>query len=160
IVYTNPYGQVMLKAYKDVASGQQWVNFYQYDLQGRVVVAADPSAVLGYDDSYADLLHWNGSDYALMNDWQGLLYRYSYAATTTATETIPGDVAGMLQYTAIQHGEKTTGFLQEVDRYFQHTAGGATVSPVAMKTVYGNWNNNWWGGSVTTRGQPGTTTRG
>jgi RHS repeat-associated protein len=58
IVYTNAYGEVMLKAFHDTTTDQRWINFYKYDGSGRTVMAADPSAVSGYDDTHADLLHW------------------------------------------------------------------------------------------------------
>src|SRR5262249_14597452 len=56
IVYTNTYGQVMLSAFKEVATGNQWINFNQYDTSGRLILTASPSAVTGYNDTYADLL--------------------------------------------------------------------------------------------------------
>src|SRR5207249_2663169 len=49
-VYTNAYAQVMLKAH--TASGQTWATYYQYDAQGRLALAAAPSAVSGYSDAY------------------------------------------------------------------------------------------------------------
>src|SRR5262249_26743991 len=70
----------------------------------------------------------------------GLLDRYGYATTTTATDSVPGDVAGMLQWLAVQQGQNGNGDLQEVDRYYLHTAGGVTVTPLAMHSVYGSWD--------------------
>src|SRR5207248_602639 len=95
IAYTNPYGQVMLKSFKDTTTSDETVDFYEYDAAGRVIMHAAPSAVLDYDDTYADLLHWNSTNYALLSDTDGLLDRYGYASTTTATSTAPGDVAGL-----------------------------------------------------------------
>jgi YD repeat-containing protein len=138
IVYTNAYGEVMLKVLKDVTTGQQWCTFYQYDLQGRAVIKAEPSAVSGYNDTYADLMHWTGSNYEFLRDTQGLITLYGYASTTTATSSAPGNVAGRLLYTAIVRGDTTTPVLQEVYRYMQRTAGGVTVTPVAMDTVFRN----------------------
>jgi RHS repeat-associated protein len=138
VVYTNAYGEVMLKVFKEVSTGREWATFHQYDLQGREVLRAEPSAVSGYSEAYADLLHWTGTGYEFLRDTQGLITRYVYASTTTATETAPGDVAGLLQYTAVQRGETTTASLQQLTRYFQHTAGGATVWPVAMSTAFRN----------------------
>jgi RHS repeat-associated protein len=136
IVYTNAYGEIMLKAFKDTTSNLQEVTFYEYDYKGRVVLMADPSAVSGYDDTYADLLHSTGTSYAYLRDTAGMITLYGYATTTTATETDPGDVDGFLQYTAIVRGQTGTPALQELDRYYQHTDGGVTVTPLAMSTVF------------------------
>jgi RHS repeat-associated protein len=132
IVYTNAYGEVMLLALKDVSSGQQWVNFYEYNAQGQVVLAADPSAVAGYDDSYGDLLHWTGSGYQYLRDHAGLITLFGYAAATTATQVAPGDVAGYLQYTAVEQGQLGAIQLQEVLRYYYRWQGGAAGSSVAV----------------------------
>src|SRR5205823_1104459 len=81
---------------------------------------------------------WTGSSYEFLRDTQGLISLYGYATTTTATSTAPGDVAGRLKYTAIVRGETTTPALQELFRYIQRTAGGATVTVLAMDTVFRN----------------------
>jgi hypothetical protein len=148
IVYTNAYGEIMLKVFKEVGTGREWATFYQYDLQGRPVLVAEPSAVSGYNDAYADLLHWDGNDYEFLRDTQGLIHRYGFGTTTTATETDPGDVTGLLQYTASQRGETTTPSLQEVTRYFVRTAGGVAVYPVAMSTDFRNPSDTSPGGRL------------
>src|SRR5262249_41089160 len=46
IVYTNGFGEVMLRVYKDVGSGNLWDWFDEYDTNsGRLILAAMPSAV-------------------------------------------------------------------------------------------------------------------
>ena len=103
IVYTNAYGEVMLSVYEDTTTDQQWDTFYQYDGQGRCTLMASPSAVTGFDDSYPDLLNCEGdSGYQYLSDNSGLITLYSYASTTTATATTPGDVAGYQQSTSIR----------------------------------------------------------
>ena len=44
IVYTNHYGEVMLRVYKDVASGNTWKWFTQYDSSGRAILDRVPVA--------------------------------------------------------------------------------------------------------------------
>ena len=67
IVYTNHMGQVMLQVFHDTDTDDEWATYYRYDADGRVVLRAEPSAVSGYDEQYADLVHddgeatWNSS---------------------------------------------------------------------------------------------------
>ena len=61
-VYTNAYSDVMLDDHYDPASGLNTDEFYAYNSQGQLILDAAPSAVSGYNDSYADLLdNVNGS---------------------------------------------------------------------------------------------------
>src|SRR5262249_40533653 len=61
IVCTNAYGEIMLHVYYDVqGSGNKWEWFFKYDGSGRAVLIAQPSAVTGYNDTYADLLNYSG----------------------------------------------------------------------------------------------------
>ena len=122
IVYTNAYGEVMLEVYQDASSGLSWDTFYQYDGEGHVILAADPSAVTGYNDSYADLLHNVSGTYQYLSNSSGLITLYDYYTTTTATETTAGGVAGYLQDVKIQQGQPGTPMPQETWQYFAHTA--------------------------------------
>ena len=63
-----------------------------------------PSAVTGYSDSYADLLHNVSGNYQYLSDSSGLITMYDYYASTTATATTAGGVAGYLQDTKIAAG--------------------------------------------------------
>ena len=56
IVYTNAYGQVLLKVFRDGTSGQEWATYHRYDEQGREVLTAAPSAVASYSESQPDLV--------------------------------------------------------------------------------------------------------
>src|SRR5262249_17932253 len=138
IVYANGYGEVMLHVYHDASSGQEWYTFYKYDSSGRVILKADPTAVSGYSDSYADLLNNQNGNYQYLNDSSGLIENTTYSTSTTATETTAGGVAGYMQNTSVQYGELGTAILQSSMQYYQHTGGGLTVDPVATSTVYRN----------------------
>src|SRR5205085_491518 len=61
-----------------------------------------------------------------------------YYASTTAGEATAGGAANYLQDVKVQQGELGAGVLQEQWQYYAHTAGGATVNPVATDTVYRN----------------------
>jgi RHS repeat-associated protein len=136
IVYSNYAGEQMLSVFVDTTTGQQWETFYQYDSQGRVTLMANPSAVTGYDDSHADLLNNQAGHYQYLRDDSGLITRYDYSSTTTATETTPGGVTGYQQDRKIQRGQLGTPILQESMQYFTHTANNITVHPTATDTVY------------------------
>jgi hypothetical protein len=92
IVYTNAYGEVMLSIYHDTASNLNWPTFYQYDNQGRLLLQADPSAVLppapmdSYD-RHPDLLHDQGppSGYQYLAPAAGQIMRWDYFTITPTT---------------------------------------------------------------------------
>ncbi len=127
----------MLFVYHDTTSGLSWETFDKYDTQGRLIVTAQPSAVTGYNDTYADLLHGQGGNYQYLSDTAGLIQLTDYASSTTATSTAAGDVAGYVKDTKVQQGELGTAILQSSVQYIAHTGGG-TVYPVATQTVYRN----------------------
>jgi RHS repeat-associated protein len=139
-VYANAYGEEMLLAYTDTTTSQTWDTFYKYDSQGHVILTANPSAVTGYSDSYADLLHSVSGNYQYLSDSSGLIQTYDYYASTTATSSAAGGVAGYQQGGKLQQGELGTAILQSQAQYFQVTAGGATINPLATSTVYRNTN--------------------
>jgi hypothetical protein len=76
IVYANYAGQAMLTVLKD--GSDEWLRFYKYDSSGRVILAAEPSAISGYDDQYADLLHNVAGDYEYMRDDEGVVRTYAF----------------------------------------------------------------------------------
>jgi RHS repeat-associated protein len=138
-VYTNYAGEVMLKVFHDQSSGTNWETFYKYDTSGRVILKANPSAVSGYNDSFADLLDQTQvGDYGYLNATTGLIEVTDYYASTTAGETTAGGVAGYWQDTKLQQGKTGPLILQASTQYFAHNAGGLTVDPVATQTVYRN----------------------
>jgi hypothetical protein len=136
-VYTNAYGQVLLKVFTDSESEQSWISYYRYNDSGRLVLEASPSAVIGYDDSYSDLLHDDG-DYEYLSNDSGLITVYDYYTSTTATETTAGSVAGYQQSLSVQQGEEGTPILQSETEYFSRSCGGSTIYPVATETRYRN----------------------
>jgi YD repeat-containing protein len=137
-VYTNAYAEVMLRVYHDATSGLNWETFYKYDGLGHVILEADPSAVTGYDDTKADLLNSQSGLYQYLSNTGGKITLFDYYTTTTAGETTAGGAAGYLQDAKLEQGQQGTPILQETWQYFAHTAGGATINPVAADTVYRN----------------------
>ncbi|GIW76470.1 MAG: hypothetical protein KatS3mg104_1533 [Phycisphaerae bacterium] len=150
IVYTNGYGKIMLKAYKETATGNQWIEYWRYDANGRVIRRAAPSAVTGYDDAnYADLVNYNtGSNTAqYLSDSSGLIEIFEYGTSTTATSSVAGDVTGYLKSTSLQNGDTGTAVLQVSRTYIARTGGSNTIYPVASETIY---RNTGGGGGQTT----------
>jgi hypothetical protein len=146
--YSNAFGEVMLKVYTDTTTSQTWETFTKYDDLGRVELTAAPSAVTGYNDTYADLLNNTGGNYYFLSDSAGLIRTTTYATATTATTTTAGDAAGFVKQFAIQQGETGTSIPQEADTYIQRTASAATIYVPAAQTVYRN--DNGTGGETTT----------
>src|SRR5208283_2433295 len=68
----------------------------------------------------------------------GLVQIQDFYTTTTAGETTAGGVTGYLEDDKIQQGELGTPILQDSTQYFQQTANGIVVDPVATSTVYRN----------------------
>jgi hypothetical protein len=101
-VYTNTYGEVMLIDYEDTGTTQHWDTFNKFDSSGRLILTANPSAVTGYDDTYADLLNSVSGNYQFMSDSAGLVQTYDYYTSTTATSSTAGGVSGYYQDTVIQ----------------------------------------------------------
>ena len=77
-VYTNAYGEEMLLVYHDASSGLNWETFTKYDGQGQVALEADPSAVTGYNDAYADLLNSQNGLYQYLSDASGQITLFDY----------------------------------------------------------------------------------
>ena len=95
IVYSNYAGKTMLKA---IMSGTDyWCDFYKYDSNGFLILHAKPSAVSGFDEQYADLLHEVGGNYQYLRDNAGCIETYGYHSPT-----------GYLASTSIQNGELGT----------------------------------------------------
>src|SRR5579883_2482437 len=137
-VYTNAYAEVMLDDHYDPASGLNTDEFYAYNSQGQLILDAAPSAVSGYNDTYADLLDNVNGAYQYLNNNSGLLTRYDYYTTTTADETTAGGVVNYLEDAQIQQGQQGTLIPQETWQYYAHASGGQTLAPVATDTVYRN----------------------
>lgn len=138
IVYSNYAGEAMLTVFYDTTSLQKWESFNKYDSAGRAILRALPSAITGYDDTKSDLLNSVSNNYQYMSDNSGLVEITDYAASTTATSSTPGNVAGYLQDTKIKQGELGTAILTSAQQYIAHTANSITIYPPANTTGYRN----------------------
>jgi len=85
---------------------------------------ANPSAVIGYNDSQPDLA-------ITLRDDAGLIEETEYYTTTGG-----GAVTGYLAARKLRHGSTGTPVPQLTLEYTTHTAGGVTVHPVAKQITY------------------------
>lgn len=145
-VYSNVYGQPMLKVYKPSGGADEWKTFYKYDSDGRLVLKANPSAVSGYDENEADLLELVSGNYTYLRDGEGLIETIGYYSSTTATSSSAGGVDGYQQNWGIRRGETGTNVPQGEYTYIERS-GGATIYPLASSTKYRNTNGT--GGQTT-----------
>jgi RHS repeat-associated protein len=139
IVYSNYAAETMLFITKEVTTGKQWLQFYQYDGMGRPILAAEPSAITGFDETKPDLLNSVSGNYQYLSDTAGLIHRTSYGTSTTATATIAGNVAGYILQESCSQGE--TGALVPLHgmAYYSHAdSGGSVIYPQATDTIYRN----------------------
>jgi RHS repeat-associated protein len=136
-VYTNSGGEVMLNIFQ--SGSQQWLNYYEYDTSGRLVLQANPSAVTGYNTQFGDLMDQQMiGDYAYLSKYTGLVQVTDYYVGTFATETQPGGVDGYFEDSMLEQGRWGMQILQQTVQYYAHSVGAMTVYPVATSTVYRN----------------------
>jgi YD repeat-containing protein len=135
-VYTNYAGEVLLTDYRDTTTSQDWNTFDKYDPQGRNVLEAQPSAVTGYNDSYADLLHNQGGTYQYLSNNSGLITGTDYYTSTTASATSAGGVNGYFKDSFVEQGQQGTPIFLRARQYFLRSANSETVYPVASDTLY------------------------
>jgi RHS repeat-associated protein len=155
ITYSNAFGQEMLSVKQvlvDPANpalqGKQWGTFTAYDEStGLAVLQATPESVqlpadLSAIENYNDLLHKVGGNYQYLADDQGAITRTTYGTSSTASETLAGDVRGFVKDVVLSRGELGSAVPQMGYTYFSRSVnlGGATktVNPLASMTRYRN----------------------
>ncbi len=157
-VYTNAYGQIMLKAYTETASGNQWRDWYHYDSDGNQDRHATPAAVNGYSDANADLISYSGGTSTYLNNSAGLIEINEFSTSaTTATTSTAGDVLGYLKTQSISNGDTGTAIKLRDFTYISQSTNTAYY-PEASETTYDQTNGTGgrttgfaytWNGSAT-----------
>jgi RHS repeat-associated protein len=152
VVYTNYIGQILLKEL--ISGADSWINYYQFDSAAHRTLAANPSAVVGYDDTSANLS-------VTLNVSSGLIKVTDYYTTTGS-----GAAAGYVMQEALQQGISGTPVVLSDYAYTSQSAGGSTVYPISSLTIYRNddgtgavvtnYDYTWYSG--TTQIQQKTTT--
>ncbi len=139
-VFTNAYGEVMLRDFHDSVSGSDWDYFTEFDSAGRPILTAQPSAVTGYSSTYSDLLHKTSGNYQYLSNSAGLLLLTAYYTSTTATGTSAGGVTGDIEESEVEQGQTGTAVETEAYQYYNYSATVSgttiTVDPVATDEVF------------------------
>ncbi|MEA2736293.1 MAG: hypothetical protein QOE14_2744 [Humisphaera sp.] len=131
VVYSNYAGQPMLRVHRAPpgdASARKWINFYRYNAESRLIWAAEPSAVTGYDDAFDDLLNFNTatSKYQYLRDADGLIGVTDYYVSTNPAT---GAAAGYVAAEKLRRGQLGSDVLLRSYTYTSHTdaASGQTI---------------------------------
>lgn len=138
IVFTNGYGQVMLFVQTGPGGTSPRATHYLYDSAGRVTRVVAPSAVINYNESFADLINQSSGYSDYIADQNGLVVNYGYNS------------AGLGTTISIQDGDKpsVSPQLQVTLAYVDHTlASGITLHNVSSVTTYAGTNGS---GAATT----------
>jgi RHS repeat-associated protein len=138
IVYTDYAGGVLLSAFKNVTTGDQWITYHHYNADGQLAWTAYPSAVTGYNDSYHDLLNFSLGTSSYLRDDAGLFELSDYYTSTTATSSTAGGVNGYFKGTSLRRGELGTPVPQGQVQFFTRSDGSLTIYPLAAATAYRN----------------------
>ena len=139
-VYTNASGQVMLKAYRDAATGQQWATYYMYDTAGRVVLEA---ATVG-GDGVRRRVRGPGAvrvgERAVPGGRGGAGDHARVLVPRPRRRRRPrAGRRGFEQAASVKRGETgVAGAAGRVDVLPAGGGAGATATPVATQTVYRN----------------------
>jgi hypothetical protein len=121
--------------------------FHKFDSQGRDILDAMPSAVTGYNSTYADLLHYSSGSYQFLASSSGPIELTDYASATTPTSSTAGNAAGDLMDTKVEEGQSGTAITTFSEQYYARAGDEGTIYPVASTTDYPNANGS---GSLTT----------
>lgn len=135
-IYTNYAGQLLLKDYKPFFSSLHWITYCQYDDFGRLTSEATPSAVSTYT-----MVSPPANLGVVLNTTSGLIKLTNYAATTTASTSQDGDVAGYVKSRQVKKGSTGTAITTEEYKYREHTTTALVTTRtfvLAQKTVYEN----------------------
>ncbi|WP_186774669.1 RHS repeat protein [Allorhodopirellula solitaria] len=129
IVFTNYIGQVLVKEFRSGAgeNADRWIQSMRYNNDGRLVQRAQPSAVVGYDESQNDLAVTLHSD-------DGVIHRTEYYSASNGS----GAAKGYVKAEKIKRGSGGDAILLRSMKYGSHTAGGTTIRPVSDEIVYRN----------------------
>ena len=131
IVYTNYASQTMLKVFQ--AGTEEWYEYYQYDPSGNLQLKADPSAITGYDEDYADLLGLNPITglYTYLHNTEGLIHTYTHHGPT-----------GFLASESVQKGEQGTSIKLSEYKYIpcyqisETSSSSSSSSSSAASQIY------------------------
>jgi len=138
IVYAGGRGYEIFRIERSADDSQEWMYFTHYDLEGRVLFRAHPSAITGYNELYPDLVGLFGFSAPGYLDLNDGLYEVNEFYYTTGS----GAAYGYLKSSGVQQGYNGTYIKQWELQYADgRTANGATVYPLSKEIVYPDASN-------------------
>jgi RHS repeat-associated protein len=135
IVYTNYVAFPIITVEVDATGTLKWSTFRRYDGDGRLIVVAQPSAVIGYVEAYDDLVDYdNAHGDCQIRPSDGLLSVTTYYDTTDIAN---GKVNGYVWKEAVRQGQSGSDVLLREYTYTSNTySGGPTIYLPKKQTVY------------------------
>lgn len=107
------------------------ITYNRFDAFGRIILSAAPSAVSGYDDQYADLVHFVDGNAEFLRDNAGLL-------TISTVYSPDSGPEGFFASSALRNGELGNDIPQWAGTYSTNSVGGKTYYHLASETVFRN----------------------
>jgi len=129
VVYSNRGGAELVRIRREVATGNQWVNYYQVDESQRVTLHAEPSAVATVVEPTLPIEPLT----VTLHPTEGLVYINEYYAFTNG---ITGWAKGRYRRGYVQKGG--TGVIKERQKsltYSFKNVGAAVVHPIWTRNV-------------------------
>lgn len=123
IAYTNFAGQTILYVIKN--GDETWCDFYKYGDDAKLILHAKPSAVLGFNDAYPDLLHEVSGVYEYLRDNDGFIETFTYQSPS-----------GYLASEQVQKGQLGNSIKRREFEYLAYSAGPAPVDFLSREIVY------------------------
>jgi hypothetical protein len=115
IVYANHAGQVILKVFLETETNQQWYNYFQYNNQGQIILAAESSAVAGYSESSPELVTLNANN--------GLIHIYNFYPANPPADGAPH----YIHFEKVQEGGSGTPIILTEWKYVTRTVGDVSI---------------------------------
>lgn len=155
ITYANYAGQTMLSVLREGSAtsssssssgaASEWCTFLRYDDRGREIIEASPSAVIGYDEAFDDLLNYNSATdtFEYLRDNAGLinLTEYNAGSASSSSSSSSTQPPGYLKSQLLQHGQLGISIPLRSFEYATHTDGNVTVHPIAAEFLYPDETN-------------------
>ncbi len=130
-VYTNMSDETILDIVKSgtQSGATSWINYYRYDADGNQILHVNPSGMVmngtnSYDESYPDLVNYNGTASSYVSTNNGLFEWTDYATTSTATTTIVGSASDQIMDTAVSQGREGAKYYQTYTDYIESGSSG------------------------------------
>lgn len=142
-----------IELWTDIEVVRATASFKEYTSSNRVARHAMPSAILGWEEGFEDLIGLNGivlnNDDTYYETDSGLVYSYEYGTSETGSlgdgdslADTNGNVVGYLKSTSVLKGFDATAIPTTAYTYYKQTNGTSVIYPLATLTKYWDVNAN------------------